>query len=74
MNCRIIPSVLFVNFRKKFPMLGENCFQEWFHFNRYWGGKLIYVGCKSRIMILDFRKDWLGDMLNQEQSREGGER
>ena len=61
---RIIPKISYINYKKDFPNMENNCFTKWFEVRRAWGGRLIYISVKARTIELDFRKDWLAEMTN----------
>ena len=61
---RVFPKVAYVNFPKEYPNAGKDCWVKWFSFQILWSGKLWYIACKGRTIILDFRVSWLADMLN----------
>ena len=57
------PKVSYCNLKKEFPNMGENCFIEWFNISRYWGGRIINLNIKCHQISLDFRKNWVADMI-----------
>lgn len=61
---RILPSIYFTNYRKTSPNAG-NCFKRWFSVTRFWGWKLIYITVKHFQVTLDFRKNWVADMVHR---------
>lgn len=60
---RVIPKISFINYEKSFPNMGKACFTKWFDIKRAWGGRLIYIHIKARAIELDFRRNWLMDMI-----------
>jgi len=51
----------YTNFRKLYPQT-KAFSTRWFHFNRFWGGKLITIGFLWHVLKIDLRKDWVKDM------------
>jgi hypothetical protein len=62
-NIRLIPKVYFINYRKEFPNMVDNCFNEWFTIQRFWYGRIININIKHYCLKFDFRKNWLLDMV-----------
>jgi hypothetical protein len=62
-NTRIIPKVSWCNFRKLYPRKLDHVFKQWFYCERMWGGKIINIGVRHYQLTLDFRKNWLLDMI-----------
>ena len=60
---RLIPRLSYVNYAKEYPQ--SQCWKTWFYIHRFWGGRIINIGILSRALVLDFRRDWLADMLGQ---------
>lgn len=61
---RAFPKIRFMNYRKEFPVMGDNCFRDWFWIQRLWKNRLIFIHVKHFALVLDFRMDWVGDMVN----------
>jgi hypothetical protein len=61
---RILPQVLYTNFRKVYPNMSEDCFIKWFCVERYWGNQIINVCVKHHQLSFDFRRNWIADMIN----------
>ena len=40
-----------------------NCWRPRFHFNRYWKNELWWFSFWRLFFVLDFRKNWLADMI-----------
>lgn len=60
---RFIPKVSFIDYKKSFPNVGNDCFTKLFDIRRAWGGRLVYIHVKARAIELDFRRDWILDMI-----------
>ena len=60
---RIFPKIKYTNFRKKYSNIGRDCFTEWFSIERFWGGRIIEICVKHRQISLDFRRNWVEDMI-----------
>ncbi len=60
---RFIPKISFINYEKCFPNIGHDCFNKWFDIRRAWGGRLVYIHVKARAIELDFRRNWLMDVM-----------
>lgn len=65
MKIRLIPKVRFINFRSKFPNMSHDCFSKWFAVSRCWNGRIVTVHVKALAMQLDFRRNWVADMIGQ---------
>jgi starvation-inducible outer membrane lipoprotein len=61
---KVVPSVSYTNFAKAFPNSGPYCWTRWFSVNRYWGGKIINISVKHHSVSLDFRRNWIADMID----------
>lgn len=59
---RIFPKIHYHNYKKSFPNLGD-CFTKWIDIQRFWGGRIIYFHIKHYCLELDFRRDWVADMV-----------
>jgi len=59
---RVIPRVRFTNFHKKFP-ISKGIWNEWFMVRRMWMGSIIEIQVRHYQISLDFRKNWMNDML-----------
>ena len=57
-----LPKVSYTNYRKKYPNMGR-CFNRWFQFKRYWGGRIWNISVKHHEISLDFRMSWTDDMV-----------
>ena len=59
--------IRYVNYRKEFPGkgMGKTCFTKWFCIRRYWSGKIICIRVKHHEISLDFRRDWVADMMGK---------
>jgi len=55
------PEVSFHKYDRK--KVGKNCFTKWFHFERYWSGKLWYFTVRNYQMTWDFRMCPWSDMV-----------
>lgn len=62
MKIRLWPTVRYVNFRKVYPA-EDGIWRQWFMVRRYWLGRLIYVSVRHHYVILDFRRDWVADLI-----------
>lgn len=62
-NWRWIPRVYYTNYRKRHPNLGV--FKSWLWISRFWGDRLINIGVRYHVITLDFRRDWVGDLLSR---------
>lgn len=60
---RIIPRLSFINYKKNFPNMGDDCFNKIFNIHRAWGGRLIYIHIKHFAVELDFRYSWINDLI-----------
>jgi len=65
MKKRIIPKIRFINYHKQFPT-STGAFKRLFYINTRWGGDIINIGILHYAVSLDFRKNWLDDMLTDE--------
>jgi len=44
-------------------MPSDTAFQRWFYISRFWSGKIIYIGIKHWCISLDFRVNWIRDLI-----------
>lgn len=58
-----LPRVRFINYRKLFPQASIGCWAKWFDVQRFWGGKIILIHVKAFAIELDFRRNWIADMM-----------
>ena len=58
-------NITYTNFKKEFAAVrvGKCCFDKWFYFQRFWGGKLINIGIKHHQVTIDIRGDWTKDLF-----------
>jgi hypothetical protein len=61
---RIIPKLGYVNYRTAFPNLCDGVFNRWLSIHRYWGGRIVEVTVLHHQLSLDFRRNWVDDMIN----------
>ena len=61
---RIFPKISYTNFKKEYSKIGDDCFTKWFSVQKYWGGRIIGFSIKHHVVSLDFRKNWLVDMVD----------
>jgi len=59
---RLIPKIRFTNYHKLFPIT-RGIWNEWFKCQRMWGGSIVEIRVKHYQLSLDFRKNWMKDML-----------
>jgi hypothetical protein len=45
------------------------CWKRWFYISRLWSGRLIFIGVKRHQICLDFRYNWLADMMSDRESQ-----
>lgn len=62
MRFRIIPKISYVNYRKLYPQ--TSAFKRLFIAQRAWSGLLWIVGIKHHVVKLDWRRNWVRDMLD----------
>lgn len=55
--------VRYINYRKAYPNASPQCWSRWFAIERYWGGKIILIQCKAHTIELDFRRNWIKDLI-----------
>jgi len=60
---RLFPKIEYVDMAKEFPNSAKICWKKWFSVEKYWMGRLIYIHFKAKTFILDFRRNWLYDMI-----------
>lgn len=53
----------YVNYKREFPEAANHCWRAWFAVHRYWGGKIINIHVRHHCIVLDFRRDWVRDMI-----------
>lgn len=44
--------------------MGNGCFTRWFAVDRKWSGQLISINIKHHSLVMDFRRDWIADVMN----------
>ena len=59
---RIIPKMEYHRWEKD-----DVCWKRWFYINRLWSGRLIFISIKRHQLCLDFRYNWLADMMEGEK-------
>ena len=59
---KLIPKISFTNYHKEFPIT-KGIWNEWIKINKAWGGSILEIRCKHWQLSLDFRKNWMADML-----------
>lgn len=62
-NTRLTPKISFINYRKEFKNISNNCFSKLFSISKYWKGRIVNVEVKHYCLSFDFRKNWLLDMV-----------
>lgn len=62
MRYRLSPKVSYVNYHKLYPQTGA--FKKWFVVKRFWSKMLWVVGIRHHFVKLDWRRDWVRDMLD----------
>jgi len=63
----VLPKITYVNYKKAFPTMHDGCFKSLFSFDRFWGGKLWNISCKYYAIVIDFRGNWISDMMGDKQ-------
>jgi hypothetical protein len=62
---RMIPKLRWVNYHKEFPQTEDGaCWKRGFGFDKYWGGLIWTFSFRHYALILDFRRNWLADMID----------
>jgi hypothetical protein len=54
-----------------FYALPKECKCKWFGFRRYWSEKIWNISFKRYTLSLDFRKNWLKDMIPKSKDNNG---
>lgn len=62
MRFKLIPKISYVNYRKLYPQ--TRAFKRWFVAQRAWSGLLWIIGSRHHIVKLDWRRDWVRDILD----------
>ncbi len=65
MNIKIIPTIRYTNFKKKYGQGAAMAFKRWVYCRSYWSGKVINIGIKHFQLSFDFTKNWLLDMIRK---------
>lgn len=61
---RILPILHYTNWKVAQPNAGPDCWKSWLSVSRYWSGKLVYINARHHQLVLDFRRNWVADMIN----------
>lgn len=61
--------IRFINWHKRFKG-SEGLWNKWFKVERFWMGKIIEITVKHYTLVLDFRKNWLKDMVDGSKKNE----
>lgn len=61
---RILPKISYTNWRKQ-PGVPSFLWKQWFLVKRFWGGRIIYIQVRNHQIELDFRKNWVADMIGE---------
>ena len=61
---RLWPIVRFINYRKSCPNSDSGCWTRWLRFDRYWSGRIWMLGIRHLCLELDWRRNWLQDMID----------
>lgn len=64
---RIFPKINYTNFRKHFPNSDNRCYDEWFSIHKVWSWRVIGIFIKHHCLTLDFRKNWVKDMIKNHE-------
>jgi len=62
---RFLPRISYFNYHK-LPYIPRGLFSKCFEVEHWWGGRLIFIRVKHHQIELDFRKNWMADMANQQ--------
>ena len=62
---RIIPEIIYINWHKEKSYTDYGLWQKWFVVDRYWGGRIIYFTIRYHTVVLDFRRNWIRDMIGE---------
>jgi len=57
-----LPKITYTNMKKESPKFAP-VYSRWFNINRYWGGRLIQVDVKWHCFVIDFRVDFMKDLI-----------
>ena len=60
---RIIPEFRLVDYKAGNPSACEGIFKSWFYVKLFWGGRLVFVGVRHWCLQLDFRRNWISDII-----------
>ena len=59
---RIIPKITYTNWHKYNPAT-KGLWNRWFAIDRWWSGRIIHISIRYYSLELDFRRNWVEDML-----------
>ena len=62
---RLIPNIRFTYYHKSFPIT-KGIWNEWFKVQKAWAGSIVEIRIRHYQLSLDFRKNFLNDMLYEE--------
>ena len=62
---RLIPKITFHNWNinPNYGNMSAGLWNRWFSIERRWSGRIVLVCMRQFMLQLDFRKDWLADMV-----------